>query len=57
MAFGYEELHGLEPLLPLRVVAIPYADKVVTVLREKLLRALLPRPETESDPRGGGGLG
>ena len=57
IAFGYEELDGLEPLLPLRVVAIPHADKVVTVLREKLLRALLPRPETEPDPRGREGLG
>ena len=57
IAFGHEELDGLEPFLPLRVVAIPHADKAVTVLREKLPRALLPRPEAESDPRGGGGVG
>jgi hypothetical protein len=26
IAVGDEELHGLEPLLPLRIVAIAYAD-------------------------------
>jgi hypothetical protein len=54
VAFGNHELHGFEPLLPLRVVAITHADEAVTILREKLLRALLARLEMQPYPRGGG---
>ena len=43
LAFGHEELHGFEALLPLRIVAIAHADEAVTVLREELLRAPLAR--------------
>jgi hypothetical protein len=39
IAFGDEDLHGFEPLLPLRIVAIAHADEAVTVLREKLIPA------------------
>ena len=41
MAFGDEELHGFGPLLALRIVAIAHADEAITVVREKLLGALL----------------
>ena len=53
IAFGDEELHGFEPLLPLCIVAIAHADEAVTVLREELFRALLARLEMQPDPRGG----
>ncbi len=53
IAFGDEELHGFEPLLPLRIVAIAHADEAVTVLREELFRALLARLEMQPYPRGG----
>jgi len=43
IAFGDEELH--------RIVAIAHADEAVTVLREELLRTLLPRLEMQPDPR------
>ena len=36
IAFGDQELHGFEPLLPLRIVAIAHADEAVTVLCEEL---------------------
>ena len=35
IAFGDEELNGLGPLLPLRIVAIAYADEAVTVLLQR----------------------
>jgi hypothetical protein len=35
IAFGNEELHGLEALLPLRVIAIAHADEAIIVLGEK----------------------
>ena len=47
------QLHGLKPFLPLRVVAIAHTDEAVTVLREELLRALLARLEMQPYPRGG----
>ena len=53
IAFGDDELDRLEPSLTLRIVAIAHADETVTVLREKLLRALLARLEMQADPRGG----
>lgn len=53
VAFGDEQLHGLEPLLPLRIVPIAHTDEAVTVLREKLFRALLAWLEMQPDPRGG----
>jgi len=53
IALGDEELHGFEPLLPLRIVAIAHADEAVTVLREELLRPLLARLEMQPYPRGG----
>jgi hypothetical protein len=40
-AFRNNQLHGLEPLLTLRIVAIAHTDKTVTILREQLLRAFL----------------
>src|SRR5262245_49885435 len=40
-AFRNNQLHGLEALLPLRIVAIAHTDKTVTILREQLLRAFL----------------
>jgi hypothetical protein len=53
IAFGDEELHGLEPLLPLGIVAIAHADEAVTILCEKLLGTLLARLEMEPYPQGG----
>ncbi len=38
-----------EPLPPLRVVAVAHADETITVLGDKLLRALLPRLEMQPD--------
>jgi hypothetical protein len=55
IAFRDEELHGFEPLLPPRIVAIAHADEAVTVLSEKLLRALLARPEMQPDRGADGG--
>jgi hypothetical protein len=43
IAFGDDELHGLEPLLPLRIVAIADAEQAVTLLSKELLRTLLAR--------------
>src|SRR5262252_5697623 len=45
LAFCDNQLHGLEPLLPLRIVAVAHTDKTVTILREQLLRAFLARFE------------
>lgn len=53
IAFGDDELHGLEPLLSLRIVPIAHADEAVAVLRKKLLRASLARAEMQPHPRGG----
>ena len=53
IAFGDEQLHGFEPFLPLRIVTIAHADEAVTILREKLLRALLALLEVQPHPRGG----
>jgi hypothetical protein len=50
VAFGNQELHRLEPLLPLRIVTIAHADEAVTVLRQKLLRPLLARLEMQPYP-------
>jgi hypothetical protein len=55
IAFGNEKLHGFEPLLPLRIVAIAHADEAVTVLREELLRAFLAWLEMQPYPRGSSG--
>jgi hypothetical protein len=53
IALGDDDLHGLEALFPLRVVAIARADEAVTELREKLLRALLAWLEMQSHSRTG----
>src|SRR6266849_249860 len=53
IAFGDDELHGFEPLPPLRIVAIAHADEAVTVLGEELLCALLSWIEMETYPRRG----
>src|SRR3990172_4148524 len=53
IAFRAEQLHGLEPLLPLRIVTVAYADEAVTVLGEELLRALLARLEMQPYSRSG----
>ena len=34
--------HYIEPLLPLRIVAIAHTNETVTILREQLLRAFVP---------------
>jgi hypothetical protein len=52
VALRDKELYGFEPLLPLRIGAIPHADEEVAVLCEELLRAFLARPEVEPEPRG-----
>jgi len=41
VALGDHELHGFEPFLPLRIVAIAHTDQTVTILREEVLCALL----------------
>ncbi len=40
-AFRDNQLHGLETLLPLRIVAIVHTHESVTILREQLLRTSL----------------
>jgi hypothetical protein len=54
---GDDQLHGLDPPLPCGVVAVPYADKAVSVLFYEMLRALLARLEVETDRCGGRGDG
>ena len=44
-AFCDYQLHGLAPLLPLRIVALAHTDKTVTILREQLIRVFLARFE------------
>jgi hypothetical protein len=61
IAFGDDEIHGSEPLLPLGVVAIAHADETVAVLGGQLLRALLTWLRMQRDLRvdsgdGGGGV-
>src|SRR5882724_1051082 len=52
VALRDDQLHGLEPLLALRIVAIPHADEAVSVLREQLLRAFLAGLEMQARPHG-----
>src|SRR5574341_1070770 len=47
-----DQLHGLEPLFLLRIVAIPHADQTVPVLREQLLGAFLAWLEVQPRPHG-----
>jgi len=47
LALCDDELHGLEALLPLRIVAIAHTDETVALRREQLFRAFLARFEME----------
>ena len=50
VALGDDELHGLEPLPALRIVAITHADETVPELREQQLRASLAGLEMQARP-------
>jgi hypothetical protein len=45
LAFRDDQLHSLAPLFLLRIVAIAHTHETITILREQLLRAFLPRFE------------
>ena len=47
IALRDNELHGFEPLLPLRIVAIARTDETVALRREQLFRTFLTRFEME----------
>src|SRR5712691_11148512 len=48
LTFRNNQLHGLEPLLPLCIVAVAHTHETVTILREQLLRAFLTRFEMQT---------